>query len=369
MTKTIGVLTGGGDAPGLNAVIRAVVKSSIIGPDWPVVGIHYGYEGLMDPPRTEPLRPESVRGILPKGGTILHTSSRGDPYRWPEKDAQGERTYRDRHEEILRNADLLGLEGLICIGGDGTLSTARRLAEAGLRVIGIPKTIDNDLPGTDYTFGFDTALTTATEALDKLHTTAESHDRIMVVEVMGRYAGWIALETAIAGGAVAALIPEIPFELELVVNKIRRRWAVGSLFSLVVVGEGAQPAEGDRAVLASADQTGGQERLGGVGQWVADQLAERTGMATRCVVLGHLQRGGSPTPFDRVLSTRLGAYAVSALRQGLSDVMVRIQGNEIGTVPLSEVTGRIKTVPPTGSLTDTAERMGINLGRPAMVED
>ncbi len=367
MIHTIGVLTGGGDAPGLNAVIRAVVKSSTIGPDWQVVGIHYGYEGLMDPPRTEPLNPASVRGILPKGGTILHASSRGDPYKWPDEDAQGNRTYRDRHPELLKNAELLGLDGLICIGGDGTLSTAQRLATEGLKVVGIPKTIDNDLPGTDYTFGFNTALTTATEALDKLHTTAESHDRIMVVEVMGRYAGWIALETAIAGGADTALIPEIPFQLTEVVEKIRHRRAGGSLFSLVVVGEGAQPADRDRMVQASDEQTGAQERLGGIGQWVADQLAEKTGMTTRCVVLGHLQRGGSPTPFDRVLATRLGGAAVEALRSGKSGVMVRIQGGKIGTVPLEEVTGQLKTVPPKGSLTDTAERMGICLGRPAEV--
>ncbi|MFO7769415.1 MAG: ATP-dependent 6-phosphofructokinase [bacterium] len=364
MIQTIGILTGGGDAPGLNAVIRAVTKSAVLGPGWRVVGIEEGYEGLMDPVRTRPLRPDNVQGILPKGGTILKTSSRGNPYEWPERDREGNRIYVDRHQEILTNAERLGLDALVCIGGDGTLATAKNLGDEGLRVIGIPKTIDNDLPETDFTFGFNTALTTATEALDKLHTTAESHNRVMVVEMMGRYAGWIALESAIAGGADVALIPEIPFELDVVAEKIRDRRATGSLFSLVVVGEGALPEGGDRVVQESADETGGQERLGGIGEWMAGRLEEMTGMSTRCVVLGHLQRGGSPTAFDRVLATRLGVMAVTALRNGEEKHMVRIRGNDIGTIPLSECVGRIKTVPPRGHITETAEKLGISLGRP-----
>jgi len=364
MIQAIGILTGGGDAPGLNAAIRAVTKSAFLHHRWQVVGIEQGYEGLMDPVQTEPLSAASVRGILPKGGTILHSSSRGDPYEWPEEDADGNRIYRDRHKEILRNADRLGLDALICIGGDGTLSVAKRLSDEGLAVIGIPKTIDNDLPHTDYTFGFNTALTTATEALDKLHTTAESHDRVMVVEVMGRYAGWIALESAIAGGADVALIPEIPFEMEPIFDKIRSRMAGGRLFSLVVVGEGATPAGGKHIVQETCDETGCQERLGGIGEWVTNQLEEEFDVSTRCVVLGHLQRGGSPTAFDRILATRFGVKAVTALEKGLGAHMVCARGKEITTVPLEEVTGNLKTIPPHGHMTVTAEKLGICLGRP-----
>lgn len=363
MIRTIGILTGGGDAPGLNAVIRAVTKSSILHHRWQVVGIEYGYEGLMDPVQTEPLYLESVQGILPKGGTILRSSSRGDPCHWPEENEKEERIYRDRHKEILHNADRLGLDALVCIGGDGTLSTANRLAAEGLTVIGIPKTIDNDLPGTDYTVGFNTALTTATEALDKLHTTAESHDRVIVAEVMGRYAGWIALETAIAGGADVALIPEIPFNLEPVFDKIRWRKASGRLFSLVVVGEGATPAGGDHIVKESSEETGSQERLGGIGDWIAARIDEELDASTRCVVLGHLQRGGSPTAFDRILATRFGVKAITALKDGFRAHMVGIRGNDISTVPLEEVTGHLKTIPPHGHMTVTAEKLGICLGR------
>jgi len=364
MIRTIGVLTGGGDAPGLNAVIRAITKSAILHHRWQVVGIEQGFEGLMDPVQTRPLDLGSVQGILPKGGTILRSSSRGDPFKWPEEDSDGNRIYRDRHQEILRNAERMGLDALICIGGDGTLSVARKLADEGLAIIGVPKTIDNDLPHTDYTFGFNTALTTATEALDKLHTTAESHDRIMVVEVMGRYAGWIALETAIAGGADVALIPEIPFELEPVYDKIRSRMAGGRLFSLVVVGEGAVPAGGIQLVKETSDETGCQERLGGIGEWVAGQLQDEFDVSTRCVVLGHLQRGGSPTAFDRILATRFGVKAITALEKGDSAHMVCAQGNEIRTVPLSEITGGLKTIPSQDHMTVTAEKLGICLGRP-----
>jgi len=363
MIRTIGILTGGGDAPGLNAVIRAVTKSAILHHQWRVVGIEQGFEGLMDPVQIEPLDIDAVQGILPKGGTILRSSSRGDPYRWPGEDSGGNRTYSDRHAEILRNADRLGLDALICIGGDGTLSVAARLAQEGLAIISVPKTIDNDLPGTDYTFGFNTALTTATEALDKLHTTAESHDRVMVVEMMGRYAGWIALESAIAGGADAALIPEIPFDLKFVYAKIRDRMVTGSPFSLVVVGEGAVPIGGGHIVQATGDETGGQERLGGIGDRVAEQIEAELGVSTRCTVLGHLQRGGSPTAFDRILATRFGVKAVTVLEDGLRAHMVGIRGNEMTAAPLAEVSGHLKTIPPNGHMTVTAEKLGLCLGR------
>ncbi len=363
MLRTIGILTGGGDAPGLNAVIRSVTKSAILYHRWRVVGIEQGFEGLMDPVQIEPLDTDAVQGILPKGGTILRSSSRGDPYRWPGQDEEGNRTYADRHTEILRNADRLGIDAVICIGGDGTLSVAARLAEEGLAIMAVPKTIDNDLPGTDYTFGFNTALTTATEALDKLHTTAESHDRVMVVEMMGRYAGWIALESAIAGGADAALIPEIPFDLEYVYEKIRDRMVTGRLFSLVVVGEGAVPVGGNHMIKATGDQTGGQERLGGIGDWVAARIEDELDVSTRCTVLGHLQRGGSPTAFDRILATRFGVKAVTALQEGLRAHMVGVRGNDMVAVPLSEVTGHLKTIPPNGHMTVTAEKLGLSLGR------
>lgn len=304
---------------------------------------------------------ERVRGIAHLGGTILGTTNRGNPFHFPQRQSDGRLVEVDRSDELLQRLADAKVDALVTVGGDGSLGIAHELHRKGLRVVGVPKTIDNDLDKTFTTFGFDTAVAFATECLDRLHSTAESHQRIMVVEVMGRYAGWIALHAGIAGGAHAILLPEIPFELDSVAHKIRNREAQGRRYALVVVAEGAYPKEGARALQAGA-QAGQVERLGGMGEQVAHTLAHLTGKDARTVVLGHLLRGGSPTAFDRLAALRFGAAAVRALEEGLSGIMVSLAFPNVEYVPLSEVAGRMKAVPLDGDTLQTARDLGIALG-------
>jgi 6-phosphofructokinase 1 len=330
----IGVLTGGGDCPGLNAVIRAVVRRGLDGYGHAIVGFRDGWRGPLENVYEE-LTIESTRGILPRGGTILR-SSRTNPF----KSAEGP-------ERIRENLATLNLDGLIAIGGEDTLGAAARLHEEHeLPVLGVPKTIDNDLGGTDMTFGFDTALQIATDAIDRLHTTAESHNRVMIVEVMGRHAGWIALHSGLAGGADVILIPELPFDIEEVVRLIRRRHSRGRFFSIVVVAEGATPKEGTLEVVPGRKDEFGHERLGGIGQVLEREIEERTGFESRATVLGHIQRGGTPTAFDRVLATRLGLAAIEAASERRWGMMPALRGSRIELVPLSEAVAELRTVPP-----------------------
>jgi phosphofructokinase-like protein len=330
----IGVLTGGGDCPGLNAVIRAIVRKGIDRYGHAIVGFRDGWRGPLENAFAE-LTIESTRGILPRGGTILGTS-RTNPFK-----------HEDGPDRIRDNLRGLHLDGLVAIGGEDTLGAASRLnAEHDLPVIGVPKTIDNDLGGTDMTFGFDTAVQVATEAIDRLHTTAESHNRVMVVEVMGRHAGWIALHSGLAGGADVILVPERPFDIDEVCRLIQRRHARGRYFSIVVAAEGAMPKEGTMEVLAGAEDEFGHARLGGIGQRLEAEIEQRTGYETRATVLGHTQRGGSPTAFDRVLATRLGVAAIDAAAQARWGTMPALRGNQIELVPLGEAVAELRTVPP-----------------------
>jgi len=349
----IGVLTSGGDCPGLNAVIRAVVKSAVGRHGLEVVGIRDGFQGLLTPPRTMPLGWDDVRGLLPRGGTILGTSNRGNPFSW--SDGTVEKV--DRSSEIIANAAALGIDRVVAIGGDGSLAIARDLAGLGLGMIGVPKTIDNDIAGTDLSFGFDSAVATATDAIDKLHTTAESHHRVMLLEVMGRNAGWIALASGLAGGADVVLIPEIPFSIEAVAAKIDLRVRRGRNFSIVVVAEGAAPVGGDLVYVDDA-----RRRLGGMAQLVGEQLTAHSGCETRTTVLGHIQRGGSPTPYDRVLATRFGAAAARVAAEGRRDVMVALERTQVVEVGLAEAIAQPKRVSPDGELVATARAVGISFG-------
>ncbi len=332
-TMRIGILTGGGDCPGLNAVIRAIVRKGIDVHGHEIVGFRDGWRGPLENEH-EPLTIESTRGILPRGGTILGTS-RTNPFKRDDGP--------DRVRETLRGA---GIEGLIAIGGEDTLGTAARLHdEGGVHVLGVPKTIDNDIAATDRTFGFDTAVHVATEAIDRLHTTAESHNRILVVEVMGRHAGWIALHSGLAGGADVILVPERPFDIDEVCRLIERRHSRGRYFSIVVVAEGAAPQGG--ALEADETQTDefGHARLGGVGHWLEREIEQRTGYESRVTVLGHVQRGGTPTAFDRVLATRLGVAAVDGATGGSWGTMAALKGERIELVPLKEAVAQLRTVP------------------------
>jgi 6-phosphofructokinase 1 len=329
----IGVLTGGGDCPGLNAVIRAVVRRGIDVHSDEIVGFRDGWRGPLEGAQDD-LTVESTRGILPRGGTILR-SSRTNPFK------------RDDGPGLIRaTLDSLGIDGLIAIGGEDTLGAASRLhGEHGLPVIGVPKTIDNDLAGTDMTFGFDTAVQIATDAIDRLHTTAESHNRVMIVEVMGRHAGWIALHSGLAGGADVILIPERPFDIEEVCRLIQRRHSRGRYFSIVVVAEGALPQEGTMETMSAPEDEFGHARLGGIGQRLEREIEERTGYESRATVLGHIQRGGTPTAFDRVLATRLGLAAMDAAHEGRWGVMPALRGMRIELVPLSQAVADLRTVP------------------------
>lgn len=363
MSKKIGILTGGGDCPGLNAVIRGVVKSAILRHGWEVIGIKDGFDGLLDLNKCIPLTLESVRGILPRGGTILGTTNRGNPFSYPIQQPDGTYIQTDISGQVVDNARSLGLDALIAVGGDGSLKIALQLSEKGLPVIGVPKTIDNDLDLTDVTFGYNTALETATDALDKLHTTAESHHRVMILEVMGRYAGWIALESGIAGGADVILIPEIPFDLEKICNAIKKRKERGGNFSIIVAAEGAYPAGGDRVVAEGPTGKYTIERLGGIGQFVAKQVEHCLEMDVRVTVLGHLQRGGSPSTFDRALGSRFGVRAVELVAAGQFGQMVALQGRKIVAVPIADATRNLKQVDPNGEFVRAAESLGIMLGR------
>jgi 6-phosphofructokinase 1 len=356
----IAISTGGGDAPGLNAVIRAVVLSAL-NRSWKVFGIRRGFGGLMGDARVVPLDREIVRGITHLGGTILGTTNRGNPFRWPMLQTDGTWAEVDRSDELIASFRQLELDALVAVGGEGTLAIAHQLFTKGLPLVGVPKTIDNDVRGTVVTFGFDTAVQTATEAIDKIHSTAESHERVMVVEVMGRDAGWIALSAGLAGSADVILMPEIPFDLDRVCDKIREREGAGRHFSIVVVAEGAKPKEGGRSVKAGA-APGGMERLGGIGEQVAAYIAQHTGKETRALTLGHLQRGGFPTTFDRLLALRFGAAAVRAVADERFGEMVVLDPPEVKTVPMEQALGGPRLVPVDSDTVCTARELGISFG-------
>ncbi|WP_342381789.1 6-phosphofructokinase [Myxococcus stipitatus] len=358
----LGVLTGGGDCPGLNALIRGLVKRGTHEFGHEFVGIENGYMGLVEPDLTRPLTEEDTRGILPKGGTILGTSNRANPFIYAFR--EGNRwVERDVSDAVLRRCEELKLDGLVAVGGDGTLSIAHRLSEKGLKVVGCPKTIDNDLCGTDQTFGFDTARLIVTEALDRLHTTAESHDRVMLVEIMGRHAGFLTLESGLAGGADVILLPEIPYRVESIVEKLRSRATRRRSFSIIAISEGAFPVGGTLAVLDRAEDVPGRGvvRLGGSGKVCADLLAQHIEAEIRVNVLGHLQRGGSPSAADRVLATRYGCGVLDLVRDGKWDHMVALRSGEIVAVPLSE-SRKERRVDPSGDLVRFAKSMGISFG-------
>lgn len=359
----VGVLTGGGDCPGLNAVIRAVVKTAILQYQWEVIGIEDGFEGLIQPGKARPLSLADVRGILPRGGTILGTTNRANPFHYEVKTDQGVQVF-DVSNDVVRYAQVLGLDALVVIGGDGSLNIAKELMFKGLKVVGVPKTIDNDLLETEVTFGFDTALNTAMEALDKLHTTAESHHRVIIMEVMGRNAGWIALEAGIAGGADVILIPEIEYEIDIVAQKVRERNQRGAKFSIIVVAEGARPLGGEAIYQAERD-LGAVKRLGGIGNFLATQLKQKIDIEVRVTILGHLQRGGSPTAFDRLLATRFGAMAIHTIAKEEVGCMVALQSGKIVTVPLEQAVARQKSVSLDSDIIHTALSLDICLGRTA----
>jgi 6-phosphofructokinase 1 len=356
MYQQIGILTGGGDAPGLNAVIRAVVRTAIGEFGMKCIGIEDSFEGILGEPHTMKLTTKAVSGILPRGGTILGTRNRGSFV----KMVDGKPVFPELPiDEALANLDILGIEALIVLGGEGTLAIADQFHNRGFPVIGVPKTIDNDLAATELTFGFMTAIDIATEALDRLHTTAASHDRVMVLEVMGRHTGWIALHAGLAGSADIILIPEIPFSFDSLLRKVNEREKVGSKFTNIVVAEGAVEVGKSHLYL---DKEG--LRLGGMGSYVSRRVEELTGKESRCVVLGHLQRGGSPNAFDRMLGTNFGACAVRSLANGQTGRMVALQAGEITTVPLSLACANIKTVPINGQLVRTARDIGISFAAP-----
>lgn len=361
MIKRIGILTGGGDCPGLNAVIRASVKSALFHYNWEVYGIMDGFDGLIQPDKIFKMDANSIRGILPKGGTILGTSNRGNPFKYPVK-KDGKLVVEDRSDEILKNILKFELDGLIVIGGDGSLNIAFQLYKKGANIVGVPKTIDNDLAKTDYTFGFYTAVNTATDAIDKLHTTAESHHRIIIVEVMGRDAGWIALNSGIAGGADIILIPEIPFDVNKIINKINERNSKGFHFSIIVIAEGAFEKGKDKTYLEKAKNEGTLPRYGGISNYLAMVLSEKTEMEIRTTILGHIQRGGSPTAFDRILASRFGVEVCDLIARKKFGYMVALSGNNIVSIPIEESISQQKFVDPYGQLVETARRLQISMG-------
>ena len=356
----IALSTGGGDAPGLNAVIRAAVLAALQR-GWDVLGIKRGFAGLLGEDEVIPLTADTVRGIAHMGGTILRTTNRGSPFNYPIPQPDGSYTYVDRSDELVANAQALGIDAIVSIGGDGSLRIAQQLAKKGMHVVCVPKTIDNDVPCTINTFGFDTAVGTVVDALDKVHTTAESHDRVLVVEVMGRDAGFIALYAGIAGTADVILIPEIPYDVEKVCDKIRLRERHGRRFSIVVVAEGAVPIAGETSIIGES-LPGQARRVGGVADKLAREIQERTGKETRALILGHLQRGGGPTSYDRLLSTRFGGAAIRAIEEGKFGHMVALQSPNIVFVPIEEVLKSEKRVDPHGDIVQTARDVGISFG-------
>jgi 6-phosphofructokinase 1 len=361
MTKRIAILTGGGDCPGLNAVIRGVVKSAI-GRGWEVIGIEDGFDGFLHPEKCRVLGLEDVRGILPRGGTILGTTNRGNPFCFPIV-REGKVELVDVSQEVLSRIEMLGISGVVVVGGDGSLKIALELISRGVPIVGVPKTIDNDLLETDVTFGYNTALETATDALDKLHSTAESHHRVMVLEVMGRYAGWIALESGIAGGADVILIPEIPYDIEKICGAITERERRGRRFSVIVAAEGAFPKGGTRVVKEAAGGKSSVERLGGVGDLISRELGCCLEMDIRVTVLGHLQRGGSPSTFDRCVGSRFGVKAVELIEAGAFGQMVCLKGRQITSVPIEDAVRSLNLIDPAGEMVRHAEALGIMLGR------
>jgi phosphofructokinase-like protein len=359
--RRIGVLTGGGDAPGLNAVIRAVVRSCKVAHGVSVTGILDGFIGLVEM-KVRELSLADVSGLLVRGGTVLGTSNRGNPFRYAFRRPDGVEELVDASATAKKNFDKLGLDGLIVIGGDGSLSIAERFwRELGIPVVGVPKTIDNDLFGTEYTFGFATALESATWALDRLHSTAESHHRVMLLEVMGREAGWIALHAGLAGGGDVVLIPEIPFKFDALIAKFRARERSGRPFSVVVVAEGAAP-EGGTQVFAGEDAVTGWKRLGGISSQIAREIESRGGYEVRATVLGHIQRGGTPVPTDRILATRFGVEAARLAVTGQFGNMVALRSDEIVAVPIEDTIGRLKRVDPNCQLVRMARSLGIVFG-------
>ena len=356
----IGILTAGGDCPGLNAVIRAVTKSAILDYDIEVIGFQDGYQGLIENKFIE-LDYSSVSGILTLGGTILGTSNRADPFNYPTL-LDGELVYRDRSARLVQTYNEMGLDGLVVIGGDGTMACASRLIELGLKIVGVPKTIDNDLFGTDVTFGFDSAVATGTDALDRIHTTAQSHHRVMVVEVMGRYAGWLALSVGLAGGGDIILIPEIPYDIDIICSRVKERNYKGSRFSIMVVAEAAIPIGGEMVVRKVIEGSPDKIRLGGIGSVVAKQIEDKTNIETRVTVLGHLLRGGVPTAHDRILATRFGVEAIRLVNEGNYGNMVGLQGTEIKPVPINTVGGKTRKIPLDSPLIAAARTVGTSLG-------
>jgi 6-phosphofructokinase 1 len=357
--RKIGILTGGGDCPGLNAVIRGVTKPA---QDYgmTVFGIQDGFEGFVEGKAKE-LRNEDVSGILNRGGTILGSSNKGDPFHWPvEKDGKFEIV--DKSEDVLRNYKAWDLDALIAIGGDGTMHISNKLSKMGLNVIGVPKTIDNDLEATDLTFGHDSAVYVVSMALDRLHTTASSHHRVIVVEVMGRYAGWIALHGGLAGGADIILLPEVPFSWEKVFDKIHKRELMGKRFSLVCAAEGAIPLGGEMVFKGTDEKRTDPVQLGGIGKIVADEIEKNTGRETRVTVLGHLQRGGSPTPFDRILATKFGAFAIEMASKKRFGCMASLKGNEIVDVKIEDAIANQKLVQMDNQAVSAARAIGISFG-------
>lgn len=357
----IGILTGGGDCPGLNAVIRTVVKTAILQHGWKVMGIEDGFEGLLVHGKARPLLFDHVKDILDKGGTILGSSNRANPFEYKFK-VDGKMLTEDRSSVLIENLRSLEIDALIIIGGDGTLSIAARLSKLGVPVVGVPKTIDNDLASTDITFGFDTAINTATEAIDKIRTTGESHHRVMVVEVMGRYAGWIALEAGIASGADIILLPEIPFDIEKIYHVIKERAKIGRHHSIIVVAEGARPQGREMLVKRIVEESADSVRLGGIGEMLANRISDELGIESRETVLGHIQRGGSPSAFDRILSTRLGFGAVRLLAEGDFGKMVCLKTPQILSAPLEEAVKQLKKVTVDLDMVQAAKAIGVSFG-------
>src|SRR6187551_2119614 len=356
----IAISTGGGDAPGLNAVIRAAALSAI-NRGWDVLGVKRGFAGLMGEDEVITLTKDSVRGIAHMGGTILRSTNRGNPFFYPRKQADGTYKEEDRSDELMENANRLGIDALISIGGDGSLDIARRLCNKGMKIVCVPKTIDNDVSGTVTTFGFDTAVNTALEAIDRLHTTAESHDRVMVMEVMGRDAGFIALHSGLAGTADVILIPEIPYDINKVCEKIMERDRAGRHFSIVVAAEGAFSRGGHESSIGES-LPGEARRVGGIADTIAREIQMMTGKETRSLVLGHLQRGGQPTGYDRLLAARFGGAAVRAIAEEKWGQMVALQSPHIVTIPIEDVLGETKRVDPSHDVVQTARSTGISFG-------
>ena len=358
--RRFAVLTGGGDCPGLNAVIRAVAKT-FLNNGCEVYGVINGFNGLINDNIVK-MDYETISGILPRGGTILGSTNRDNPFKFAVEE-NGEIVYYDMREKIVENLRKYDIEALVVIGGDGSLNIGAQLArDCGIKVVGCPKTIDNDLSCTERTFGFDTAMAMATEAVDRIHTTAESHHRVLALEVMGRYAGWIALHSGIAGGADVILLPEIPYHIDAVIKKIKQRHDAGKNFSIIVVAEGAKPEGGELSVARIVKNSFEQIRLGGAGEKLVREIEERTGIESRCTVLGYLQRGGSPTAFDRVLCTRYGVAAAEACLRGEYNVMVSLQNDQIVTVYIQKAAAGARQVPVDSEIIRTARQIGISFG-------